>query len=36
MKGLMDVAALTGAFTRYLLATPTDERGRRLAFREAL
>jgi len=36
MKRLMDVAALTGELTRYILATPTDERGQRLAFSEAL
>lgn len=36
MKRLMDVAALAAEFTRYLLATPTDERSRRLAFSEAL
>jgi hypothetical protein len=36
MKRLMDVAALTGEFTRYLLASPTDERGGRLSFTEAL
>jgi hypothetical protein len=36
MKRLMDVAALAGEFTRYLLVFPTDDRGRRLAFGEAL
>jgi hypothetical protein len=36
MRRLMDVAALTGELARYLLATPTDERGQRLAFSEAL
>jgi hypothetical protein len=36
MRRLMDVAALTGEFTRYLLASPADERGQRLAFSEAL
>jgi hypothetical protein len=36
MKRLMDVAALAGEFTRYLLVFPTDEHGRRLAFGEVL
>jgi hypothetical protein len=36
MKRLRDVGTLIGEFTRYLLASPTDERGRRLFFSEAL
>jgi hypothetical protein len=36
MKRLRDAGALLREFTRYLLASPTDERGRRLFFSEAL
>jgi hypothetical protein len=36
MKRLSGVGALLRKFTRYILASPTDERGRRLFFSEAL
>lgn len=36
MKRLRDVGALIREFTRYRLASPTDERGRPLVFSEVL
>jgi len=36
MTRLIGVVALLGPFTRYLRASPTDERGRRLFFSEVL